>query len=258
MERNLIKKIRKFRKIQPRNDWVVLTKKRILGDENYKSFNFKPSFSFVAPALIAVFIITGVCIVSQNSKPGEPLHSIEKISETTQGTFVKENNKQEYYLNLAEKRVKELKEIADKNETKKLASAIQETNESIEKATQEFQTVNNLDQLSRMVKQVVNINKDIDEVEKVLGAKIGKETGQLTDIATLTVKKEYKNGIGKIIEAWEEQINSLNKDVAQKQEMEKMLKQVKQCYDDMDYAGATDILEKIYLLYLNINNVNNL
>lgn len=142
-EKELISKLQELREIKPQAEWASLTKSRILSPE--------PSFSFwknltspylLRPAfvsLVVVFVfLTGLYGFAKNSLPGDVLYSIKKITEKSQSVFVSEQEKSQFNLNLASKRLEELTRIAEENRVKNLASAINEVKESIARASRDL------------------------------------------------------------------------------------------------------------------------
>ncbi len=123
-EKELIGKIRTLRQIRPRKDWVVLTKSQILGEEPKVLFFpfFKPAFA----GLVAISILFGIFGFAQNSLPGDSLYSIKKITEKSQAVFVSEEELPKYNLEIVSKRLEDLNKIAETNQVKKLAPALNE------------------------------------------------------------------------------------------------------------------------------------
>jgi len=136
-EKQLISKIRELRQIKPRQDWVVLTKKNILGEELayrgrasvsslletfWKAFRLKLVF---APVL-AVFVLIGLFSFSHYSLPGDFLYTFKKVIEKGQAVFVSAEEKPKYDLEMVNKRLEELNKIAETNQVKNIAPALNE------------------------------------------------------------------------------------------------------------------------------------
>jgi len=182
-EKELIGKIRELRQIKPRKDWVVLTKSQILGEEKkYTSlFFFRPVYA----SLIVVFILFGLFGISQNSLPGDLLYSIKKISEKSQAVFVSEKELPKYNLEIANKRLEELNEIAQTNQVKKLAPAISEFQANVSEAAKNLANVKGQD-VEKIVAQTKKLEETKKKVEEVLATKIETE--------------EYDNALAQLVE----------------------------------------------------------
>ena len=104
-EKELIAKIQELRQLKPRQDWVVLTKKQILGEEKPQfsfigflkelqrgekfAFQHKPAFAFITTLLVLI----GVFGFAQNSVPGDFLFSLKSSpSKARQFLFPKKNS----------------------------------------------------------------------------------------------------------------------------------------------------------------------
>ena len=104
-EKTLIGKIEILRQIRPRKNWVVLTKKRILGEERTLPGLFSDSlrvfqglfyqYKLALASLILLFILGGTFVFAQKSLPGEPLFLVKKITEKTRAVFVSERRNPE-------------------------------------------------------------------------------------------------------------------------------------------------------------------
>lgn len=187
-EKELIGEIRRLRQIKPNKDWVVLTKNQILGqEEKYSNFVsiFRVLFSKPAYAsLVFVFLLFGFFAISQNSLPGEILYPIKKITEKTQAVFVSENDKPKYTLEIASKRLEELNQIAQKNEVKKIAPAIQEFQANLSRAAENLSKTKNSDVLE-IVSEIKRIKETKENIESSLATVIGESEMREIDSALL-------------------------------------------------------------------------
>ena len=200
-EKELIKKIRGLREIKPAKEWVVLAKGQILGQEIpqlWKSdfHNILPYFPFFrdtrlvfAPAL-AIFLLIGVFGLSQSALPGDILYSVKKLTEMGHAVFVSDTNKSEYQLGQANKRLEDLNKIAEQNQVKKIAPAIDEFQKTLSQATQ------NLKESPKVNKEILDQAKKIveskEKIEETLGVKVG-ETEELENILQELVGQEIKD-----------------------------------------------------------------
>ena len=230
-EKELIGKIRELRQIKPNRDWVVLTKSQILGEEKkYTSlFLFLFPFLKLKPAyagLVAVLILFGLCGISQNSLPGDLLYPVKKITEKSQAVFVSEEELPKYNLEIANKRLEELNQIAQTNQVKKLAPAISEFQANISEAAKSLAKVKGQD-VEKIVAQTKKLEENKKKVENVLATKIETE--------------EYDDALAQLVES---QIKDLEERTLTEEQM-KILAEAKELYQAGNFAEA---LEKILLL----------
>ena len=198
-EKELIGKIRELRQIQPRKDWVSLTKSQILGEEPKRSlvpfwevfprffFGYKPAFAIV----LSVFILFGVFDFAQNSLPGDILYSIKKLTEKSQAVFVSKEELPKYNLEIANKRLDELTEIAQTNQVKKLASAISEFQANMSEAAKSLAKVKGGQDVKKIVAQTKKLEENKQKVEEVLATKI--ETEKFDNALSQLVESEIKD-----------------------------------------------------------------
>ena len=236
-EKQLIAKIKELQQIKPSNDWVVLTKKQILGEEK-----LVPVFSFISfireiqkgerfifqhkPAFatfLVLAILFGLFGFAQNSVPGDTLFSVKKITEKSQTVFISEKGQPKHNLELTNKRLDDLTKIAEANQSQKLTSAINEYQESVSKAAESL--------VEAEVKEVVAEIKKLEEkTEKVksLGIEIGES-------------EEWDDALVKIVEREIEDLES----GTLTEEQEEVLTEVKEDYGAENYSDA---LVKIWIL----------
>jgi hypothetical protein len=175
-EKEVIEKVRLLKQIKPEKKWVFLTKEKILGKPIFFPF-LKPAFA----GLLFILILFGL---SFTSLPGEPFYLIKKLVERGQTVFVPEEERPKLELELANKRLEELSKIAEKNDVKKLAPAINEAKESVAQATKNLVKSKKIDR--EIAKKALELEKRKQEVEKVLGTKIIEE---VTEDPTMLVAK---------------------------------------------------------------------
>ena len=217
-EKELIGKLRELRQIKPRKDWVFLTKSQILGEEKpvlTPFFIFKPVYA----GFLFVFILLGLFGTAQNALPGDLLYPLKKIVEKSQVVFVSEANKPRLNLELANKRLEELNQIAQNNEVKKLAPAINEFQASVSKVAKNLTTLKGAD-VKEIVKGTQKLEEDRKKVES-LGVVIG-DTEELNDAYKILAEREIKNL---------EQSTLTEK-------QEEILKEAKEYFERGDYSNA--------------------
>jgi len=215
-EKELIGKLRELRQIRPSKDWVVLTKNRILGQE--EKIELTP-FSFWKPALATVTafgILFGIFAFAQNSLPGQPLYLIKRITEKAQAVFVSEKEKPQASLELANKRLEELTKIAETNQVKNLAPAINEFQASVSEAAKNLSRIDATSSdpvvVKRFVEQAKNIEKKAKEA-KSLGVVI--EDEELEELQEASNKLE----LGLLVSVLKNMISDLeNRTLTEKQE----------------------------------------
>ncbi|GAI44716.1 unnamed protein product [marine sediment metagenome] len=120
--------------------------------------------------MLVLAILFGLFGFAQNSVPGDTLFSIKKITEKGQAVFISKKNQPRHDLEIANKRLDELAIIVENNQTKKLASGINEAQESVLKAVE-----NKIkpDEVKKIAGKI-----------KVLGTKV--EMGELNDMVILS------------------------------------------------------------------------
>jgi hypothetical protein len=227
-EREVIEKIKVLKQIKPEKNWVFLTKEKILRKEATLFPFLKPAFVTlsvtkrtlsVSAGLLFILILFGL---SFTSLPGEPFYLIKKIIERGQTVFVPEEEKPKLELELANKRLEELSKIAEKNDVKKLAPAINEAKEGVAQATKNLVKSKKVDR--EIVKKTLELVKKKQEVEKVLGTKITEEgTEDPTKLVAKYLIEDFEN-------------RTLTED--QKQILEK----AKGYFDNGDFAKVLELL----------------
>jgi len=223
-EKELIGKIRELRQIKPRKDWVVLTKTQILGQEETPKFELFPFFRPAYAGLFFLLLLVGLIEFSQAALPGDPLYSLKRITEKAQAVFVSKEERPNLNFELANKRLEELNQIAQKNEVKKLAPAITEFQVNVSEVAKNLARAR-VDK--EMVAQTVKLKKTKEEVEKVLATKIETE--------------EYDNALAQLVE---NQIKDLDGSTLTEDQM-KILEEAKKDFGAGNYSEA---LVKILIL----------
>src|SRR3989344_2336047 len=207
-EKELLSKISLLKSVKPREEWVFSTRQELLGDRVPKKsfFNlqrerfsgmlwhtaFLFKFAFSKPVLVVpvlVFLAVGGALlwqVSLRSLPGDALYSLRTTVEQVPLSFSAEEEKVFLQIELAQKHLADLRRMAEENKIRNLASAIKiyEAN-----ATQVSQSVtliveNQPDKALQAGSQIVQLQKEKAEIEKILGAKIGEEHAESLENAT--------------------------------------------------------------------------
>jgi hypothetical protein len=189
-EAELIKKIKTLREIKPRKDWVLLTKSQILGDVEVRPQHFL--FPFFKPAYAGVFVVLfliGLFEFSQSALPGEPLYFVKRASEKAVASFTPQEQKSRVNLESANKRLEELNQIAQNNEVKKLAPAMNEFQANVSEAAKNLANVKKVDQ--GLIAQTQKLEENKEKVEKVLATKI--ETEEYDNALSQLVEREIQD-----------------------------------------------------------------
>ena len=208
-EKDLIFKLKGLNKIAPEKKWVKTTKREILG----------PTFPIFQPILVgSLLLLVAVFVFAQKSLPGEKLYAIKRLTEKGQTFFVSKEEKPKLDLELANKRLEELREIAEKNDVKKLAPAMKEVKEVSAQAAKSLKQVKKPDQ------EIVEKTKEFEE-NRVLTQKILE-----TEISTPEMNDAYKTLAENLIKEIEG--SSLTENQAE------ILKEAKELFENGDYASA--------------------
>jgi len=178
IEAELIKTIKKLKTIEPRKDWVLLTKSQILGEETPKESIRLPTwqvkfelFPFLKPVFAGVFcllILIGLFEFSQNALPGEPLYLLKRGTEKVQAVFVSEEEKPKVQLELANKRLEELTKIAATNQVKKIAPAVQAYQDSVVEATKNLVKIVATTSDPVVIKEIAQKTQELETNKKIL------------------------------------------------------------------------------------------
>jgi len=227
-EKTLIGKIEILRQIRPRKNWVVLTKKRILGEERTLAGLFLDSFRLfqglffqyrlALASLVLLFVLGGTFAFAQKSLPGEPLFVIKKMTEKTRAVFVAENERPKVQLELANKRLEDLAKIAETNDVRKLAPAIDEFQANVSEAAKNLTKAKTVGK--DIILQTQELEKNKEKIEKTLATQIGTEE----------LENVYKD-------LAEQQIKDLeNSSLTESQE--KILEEAKEYFEAGDYSNS--------------------
>jgi len=168
-EKQILKQLKKFKKIRPDKNWVFSTKREILG-ENFQTF---PIFQYLfSISAITTLIFIALFQFSAQVLPGEPLYIFKKAKENILAKFVKEKEP-EVKIQAFKNRTEELKEITKKNSTKKLSKGIEELKNQ---AKETSRVLNQRKVKPKDLKNVMASLQNIKEVEKNLGINFESES----------------------------------------------------------------------------------
>jgi hypothetical protein len=195
-EQELINKIKGLKNIKPNQDWALLTKTNILGKEPANNWisvlEFFPGLIYkhsrlAFATLIAFSFVAGAFGFTQGALPGDPIYALKRVSEKTRLAFVPENDLSKFQLELANKRLEELNTIAQTNQVKKIAPAIQEFQANIAKAAKDLASAQNPD-IQNIASEAKKIQEGKQKIES-LGIVIG-DTPDLDSALLQLIKRE--------------------------------------------------------------------
>ncbi len=179
-EKELITKIQGLREIKPREEWVFLTKKQIIGEaetqlkvawlEVFPRFFFQYKLALASSVLIVIAVITFG--FSQNALPGDLLFVIKKATERAQTVFISQDEQLKNRLELANKRLEELNKIAEQNQAKKLATAIEEYQASVSQAAEVAINIKKPEEARKLVPEIKKLESNLQNL-KSYGVEIG-------------------------------------------------------------------------------------
>ena len=228
-DKELINQIQLLKQIKPRQDWVVSVKSQILQDEIQSSVSvtqvFSRMFLQLRPAfvsLVVLVVIVGTFGFIQDSLPGDFLYPVKRVAEQGQARFlVSEQDVVHYKLEMANKRLVELTQIAEVNQVKKLAPAIAEFQANVADAADNLIKAKDLN-----IKQIVAETQKLEENKakvEALGIVIG-ETQEFDNAMKQIVERE--------LESIEEQVLAESPDQA--------LIQIREDYEAGNYSQALE------------------
>lgn len=234
-DKEFIGKIKELRNIKPSQNWVIFTKEKVLGKapkanwvsvlEFFPELVYKHSKLAFASLIIFGFVV-GAFGFAQGALPGDPIYALKKVSEKTRLAFVLEKDLPQIQLGFANKRLEELNTIAQTNQVKKIAPAVQEFQANISKAAKDLVAAQNID-ISKIASETRKIKENRQKIES-LGVVIG-ETKEFDDALSQLVSRELSD--------------AETRTLTEKQQ--KVLIAVKEKFEAEDYSGA---LEEILLL----------
>jgi len=166
--------------------------------------------------------------------PGDFLYPARKLVDKTGYLFVSKEDQPKLGLEVANKRLEELTVIAQNNQSKNLAPAINEFKQSTIEAADKLKPVNSLPELTKeIIKETEKFRENKEKIE-ALGVVVG-DTEELTQ------------ALSRIVEIVEGQINDLN-DRSLTDDQKQVLEQAKQDFEAGNYEKA---LEGILILSYN-------
>ncbi len=210
-DRQIIEKLTLLKSIAPRQDWVLSVKSqvmsqmdsslqgslasRILGELVLGIRYFeKPAFAFAG-----LMLVVGASLalqISAGSLPGDPLYSLKSTREQMEFALSPSKDRAFVQLELAQRRLDELKQVTAQNRTKDLAVAIKGYQSRVSEVSQALPGL--MDQQPRVAlragKALLALQKEKSELERVLGTSIGEgENDSLAEATKTVVESELKD-----------------------------------------------------------------
>jgi hypothetical protein len=258
-EAEIIKKIQGLKDIKPNQDWALLCKNRILGEEqenrefgqdrvltgfgffqfisNFaRTTNYRPMFKPVLVSVACFGILAGLFGFTQNTVPGDFFYSAHKIIEITQVTFSPQEQKSIMRLQFANERLEDLKKIAESNDVMKLAPTLKEFQANVSGAIEDLNATSSgpgIVELKGIAEQTRILKQNKQEVS-ALGVVISDEEIE-------QVESTVGNFIKEIIEVWEKEKEFLSEDA------QRFLEQAREYYLARDYFSASQALESLII-----------
>ncbi|MFH0792055.1 MAG: DUF5667 domain-containing protein [bacterium] len=196
-DKEAIKFVSELKKIKPREQWVVSAKYAVFGEQielkrRLSVLDILPKFGFrLALAPITIFsLLFAVFAFSRNALPGDPLYSVKRMEENVKNALVSQAERPIAQLELTDKRLAELRQIANTNQAQKLAPALDELKANKDAVKKEFsQMIKNSTEKDtvKMAKEIAIKMKATQKEEGQIMASLGIESREQVDPAERAV-----------------------------------------------------------------------
>ena len=209
-EKELIKKIQGLRQVKPREDWVVFAKKEILGPAFAEATAGKeqPTYGERISAVLDIFpriifsvgsgqrklayatltiavVLVGVFGFAQHTVPGDLLFPLKKITENSQTVFVSEQAQLSHDFEIVNKRMDDLIRADESNQTKKIASAVNEVRESISQVAKNLEKIEEPEKAIAAIVEIRKIEKKQEKLKKVFASQAEPEEEKINSVQEL-------------------------------------------------------------------------
>ena len=223
-EKELTTKLSLLRSIKPRENWVIFAKQRIFDEkkvyieparnpfamilDTISLFRYLGKPAYVLPILL-VFVFGGVAFqASKNSLPGDMLFSVRSVIEKATMSN----------LELAQKRLGDLKTIAQENKVRNLSETIKEFKANVGEVSKNIAGLVDKEHGKALQAglELVQLQKDKAAIEQVLGAALDGDTekelksatkylveNELEDLLTRTLTEEQQGLLEEGISAYQ-------------------------------------------------------
>lgn len=196
-EKELIAQIKELRQIEPNQGWVFSVKNQILGESKERQsiadvlnvlakLLFQPKMALAGVSTLVILFT--VLVLSQDSLPGDSLFALKRVMEKGQTLFVSQDNMAQANLETANKRLGELTKIAQSNQVKKIAPALQEYQASVAQAAKNLikaaATTSDPTAIKNIALETQKLEENRTKLEMIYGivgleAKVGENPTQL-------------------------------------------------------------------------------
>jgi hypothetical protein len=199
-DKELIAKLSHLKEIKPREDWVLLTRQRIVGEglqkgrfwgmvervAGYMEMAMFAKPAFVIPVLACMVAGGAVWQGAFESLPGDTLYPLRAALEQIPLRLSTEEERPLREFARAQQSLSDLKAVAERNKIKNLPSAIQEFEANASRISEGFIAIveNQPEKALQASRQMVQLQKEKTEVERILGTKIGEEQEEEVGNAT--------------------------------------------------------------------------
>lgn len=244
----LVNKFRELREVKPNKDWVVFTKREILGEEQSRKvkfpsipvFNLFPHFLLkwqpIAATLILIFVVGAAFGFSGSAAPGDLLYSVKKVAEGAKVIMASEEEKPAVYMELASRRLEELSQIAKVDQGNKLTSAIKEFEQAVAKVNEStLGPVSRAETIELVAKDLKVLKEGVNEVSAIYGVIIETD-GVIEGVEKSLVGKNLEMQI----ETWEK--------LPLGEEAVEAVAKAKESYEVGDYETASQILYELWFI----------
>jgi len=171
-EEQLINQIKQLKTITPNSDWVLSNKTNLLGEEKHIDWAL-----FFRPALVgaSLFAVMVAFNLSQDSLPGELLFALKRLTESKDMMLCSQGERPFRNFELAHKRLEELYVIAENNDVKKIAPAINEFQLTMEGVTKELSKAYVTG--NEMNEELIDEANKLEEAKEIVGQTLASEFG---------------------------------------------------------------------------------
>jgi len=247
-EKELIQKIKRLQEIKPDSSWVLRTKMRILGEQEFNipvfwSFQWKRALVF---SCLAAFFLSSVLLVKPENRA--VLYSyLNSFKQIRQAKNSEQESDPRTYLIIAEEKMKELKQVVQSNDIGQLAFARQEAVEAIRKATESIPEISeDPAQTSGYVQIISSIQADKEAISELLGDEVDLGEQELKGRVMACLENSIEDTEAEKQSFVEEvalmQIRSLNQDNNLGEKEQEDLNRAEELFEKGQYDEALEVL----------------
>lgn len=247
-ENDLVQKISLLKSIEPKDNWVLFAKNRILeqgasakeevGQESlvgqvgrvisYLRYLEKPALVFTALTFV---VLGGVGFqVSQNSLPGDALYPVRMAIEKATANLTEDSGLAS--IETAQRRLEDLKRVVDENRVRNLSTATEEFTRSVADVSRSLKALVEQEPAKALQasRELVQLQKDKAQLEQILGAVLGEvESSELMNATRILALTELKDLTTR----------TLN------EKQETLLEEALRAYADSDFERALELVWQI-------------